>query len=325
MTVGLTSKLGAATGTPAHYTRRSALATLISLGASPALLGGCGGGGNSGGGLQSPVALQTTQVNSLPVSSPSCGGPSLPSCDGSYHLSIHTSGGVSGDLVDQWVKSISPGIDVGITCGAQVRPGQAYAFKAVPANAKLWLRLNGKPIPDAGSFNLDLTPGFDNTLHAYVAIMPGDPAPEFKGLDANEQLHTLSALRGKWTLVTFAAPSCPGSRNFAPILSTLYSQYHPLGLEVLWVLDAPDMTLARVATPADLNAWAQTYGVNYPLIDDADNATQYYNREYLNCSYYSCTDTPSIFLIDPQGTIAYRYRGWDANDGMAGVLAKLYA
>jgi peroxiredoxin len=289
------------------------------------LLVGCGGGGDSGSSQQLPVALQSTQINNQSVGNPSCGGPSLPSCDGTYHLSIHTSGGVSGDLVDQWVKAISPGIAIGATCGAQVRPGQAYTFKAVPDNAKLWLQLNGKSIPDSGTWDLNLTPGFDNTLVAYVAIMPGDPAPEFKGLDASGQLHRLSALRGRWTVVAFADPACPGSRNFAPILSTIYSQYHARGLEALWVLDAPDMMVPRVATAADLNAWAQTYGVNYPLIGDADNATQYYNREYLSCNYYSCTDTPSIFLINPQGTIAYRYRGWDPADGLAGVLAKLYA
>lgn len=325
MSIHLNTKQGLATCTPTPYTRRSTLAMLLGMGVSPALLLGCGGGGDSGVGQQAPVALQSTQINNASVSTPSCGGPLLPSCDGTYHLGIHTSGGVSGELVDQWVKGIGPGIDVGITCGAQVRQGQAYAFKAVPDNARLWLQLNGKRIPDSGTFDLNLTPGFDNTLFAYIAIMPGDPAPEFKGLDATGQLHRLSALRGKWTLVTFGAPACPGSRNFAPILSTLYSQYHPRGLEVLWVLDAPDMWVQRVATPADLNTWAQTYGVNYPLIGDADNATQYYSREYLNCSYYSCSGTPMIFLIDPQGNIAYRYTGWDANDGLAGVLANLYA
>jgi peroxiredoxin len=294
------------------------MAALISFGVSPALLVGCGGGGGGG-----PIPNQQL-LSVLPSASPQCGGPSLPTCNGTYHLSIHSSGGVDLGLVFDWAESRLPGDNIGITGGAQVRPGQGYTFKAVPDNAKLWLQLNGKSIPDTGTIDLNLTPGFDNTLFAYIAIMPGDPAPEFKGLDANGKLHSLSALRGKWTLVTFGDWGCPGARNFAPVLASIYSQYHSLGLEVLSVLDAPNMEL-RVSGPADLNDWARTYGVNYPLINDPDNATQYYNREYLSCTFYSCSDNPSIFLVNPQGTIAYRYRGWDANDGLAGVLAKLYA
>ena len=312
------------------FNRRSAIATLLSMGLpSSVWLSGCGGGGGDGAGGSgsspaSSLLVTTKNLNSPANSTPSCGGPSLPSCDGTYHLSIHSSGGVNLGLVLDWAETRLPGDNIGITGGAQVRPGAAYAIKAVPDNAKLWLQLNGKAIPDSGNWDLNLTPGFDNTLFAYVAIMPGDPAPNFKGLDASGQLHTLSALRGKWALVTFGAWFCAGARNFAPVLSSIYSQYHPAGLEVLSVLVAPNSEL-RIAGPADLNAWSQTYGVNYPLVADTDDACQYYNREYLSCTYYSCSDTPSIFLIDPQGTIAYRYRGWDPQAGLAGVLAKLYA
>ena len=249
----------------------------------------------------------------------------LPTCDGKYHLDVHSSAGVELGLAFEWTEGIRPpGVDIGTTSGAMVLPRQAYAFKAVPVNARLWLRLNGKAIPDSGTLELDLTLGFNNTLFAYVAIMPGDPAPEFKGQDASGQIHRLSALRGKWALVTFGAWLCPGARNFAPVLASIYSQYHSLGLEVLSVFDSPNGDV-RLAGPADLNDWARTYGVNYPLINDLDNACQYYDREYLNCTYYSCSGNPSIFLINPQGTIAYRYAGWNPADGLADVLAKLYA
>lgn len=84
-------------------------------------------------------------------------------------------------------------------------------------------------------------------------------------------------------LVTFDDWICADAHNFASVLSSIYSQYHPLGLEVLSVYDAPSGQL-RVAGPADLNDWAQTYRVNYPLINYQDNATQYSNREYLSCT-----------------------------------------
>ncbi|MEX8520107.1 MAG: peroxiredoxin family protein [Leptothrix sp. (in: b-proteobacteria)] len=225
-------------------------------------------------------------------------------------------------LAFDWSEPRLPGDSIGITSSAQVRPGQAYAFKALPNNARLWLQLNGQSIPDSGTLDLNLTPGFDNTLFAYVAIMPGDPAPDFSGTDTNGQLHSLGALRGKWVLVTFGDWGCAGSRQFAPVLASLYSQYHSLGLEALSVLLCPNSE-ARLANPTDLSDWTQTYGANYPVISDANNATQYYNREYLSCTYYSCSDQPSIFLIDPQGNITRRYRGWDANDGLATVLAGL--
>jgi peroxiredoxin len=290
---------------------------MLGLGLAPTILVGCGG---AGGGSESSSQLPLGSQNYTPL----CGTATSPPCVRNYHLSVHTSGGVSSDLVFDWSETRRPGDSIGMTGGAQVFPGQAYTFKAVPEDAKLWLQLNGKSIPDSGTFDLNLTPGFDNTLFAYVAIMPGDPAPEFKGLDANGQLHRLSALRGKWVLVTFGDWGCPGAREFAPALSSMYTRYHAAGLEALSVLLCPNMEL-RLANSADLEEWTQTYGCNYPVIIDADNATQYYNREYLNCNSYSCSDQPSIFLIDPQGTIAQRYRGWDANDGLGGELAKVYA
>lgn len=305
-----------------RYSRRSVLASMLGVGFGSSILTGCGGGG---GGSSGTATAQQAPTGSGPQNStPACGTSTTPPCDGKYHLGVHTSGGVNLGLVLDWAETRQPGDNIGISGGVQVVPNQAYAIKAVPDNAKLWLRLNGKAIADSGTLDLDLTPGFDNQLWAYVAIMPGDPAPEFKGTDASGQLHRLSALRGKWTLVMFGAWLCAGARNFAPVMASMYAQYHPLGLEALSVLDCPNGQL-RMANAADLTDWTQTYGCNYPVVADDDNATQFYNREYLNCDYYSCSDEPSIFLIDPQGTIANRYRGWDPNAGLADALARIYA
>jgi peroxiredoxin len=267
--------------------RTTAVATLLSL-ACAALLAACGGSGSGG----------DTSTASRSSSAP-------PTVNNKVHVDVHTSSGVLGDPL----------------MSTELAPGASYAYQPVPEHATLWVQLDGKSIPASGTVTLD--PAASHSLFVYVGIMPGDPAPEFKGSDASGQLYRLSALRGKWVLVEFGGWSCPGSRNFAPVLSSIYSQYHGRGLEVLSVLVNPNQEI-RVAGPADLQAWSQTYGVNYPLIGDTDNATDWYNREYVTCTYYSCTDTPSIFLIDPQGTIAYRYRGWDPQAGLADVLAKVF-
>lgn len=65
--------------------------------------------------------------------------------------------------------------------------------------------------------------------------LPGAKAPDFKALDMNNKIVTLSQFRGKVVIMEFWASWCAPCREGIKHLKSVYKTYHPKGLEVIAV------------------------------------------------------------------------------------------
>ena len=105
---------------------------------------------------------------------------------------------------------------------------------------------------------------------------------------------SLAALRGKPVLLTFWATSCPGCVEEIPLLSELHQAYAARGLHVIGVAMSYD-------PEAQVRALRDRLHIPYPLALDKDGA--------VSAAMGTVRLTPTTFLIDPQGQVAYQKIG----------------
>jgi len=125
------------------------------------------------------------------------------------------------------------------------------------------------------------------------------------------QTVTLSSFRGKVVLLEFMAPSCPHCQSMAPILEALYQQYGPQNVVFLSV-SAP----WNGATANDAAHFIGTYHSSWIYVYDSSGTT--FNK-------FGVTGTPTFFIIDKSGQIAYTYQGEVTSQTLATDLTRLNA
>ena len=121
------------------------------------------------------------------------------------------------------------------------------------------------------------------------------PAPEFAlpGLDGKEV--RLSDYRGKVVLVNFWGTWCEPCKDETPALQAIHQRLGDQGLVIIGVdlrnqeRNGPDGT-------ADVRAFAERYGVTYPIALDVAGET---------ARAFQIYPIPTSFFIDPSGTIRY--------------------
>jgi cytochrome c biogenesis protein CcmG, thiol:disulfide interchange protein DsbE len=139
-------------------------------------------------------------------------------------------------------------------------------------------------------------------------IIAGKIAPGFslKGLDGKE--YSLGALIEQGPVVAaFFKISCPVCQFTFPFLERLYQRYGNDGVAFLGVSqDDARSTKEFVAQ----------YGVTFPMVLD--------EKGYPVSNAYSLTSVPTIFLIEPDGTVRVSSTGFDRKDleTIAGELAE---
>jgi peroxiredoxin len=139
-------------------------------------------------------------------------------------------------------------------------------------------------------------------------IVSGNLAPGFslKSLDNPEfSLHNLLT-RGP-VVAAFFKISCPVCQFTFPFLERLYRRYGSSEVSFLGI-SQDDAGATR--------KFASEYGVTFPLLPDEDG--------YPVSNAYGLTNVPTVFLIDPDGTIKVSSMGFDKKD-LETIAAELSA
>jgi len=120
----------------------------------------------------------------------------------------------------------------------------------------------------------------------------GKSAPDFLAADLNGNAFSLKSLTGTKPLVLFFIElNCPCSRDAAPLLDRLATQYGD-AVHVVGVIDAK---------PEEARAWAKTVGCRFPLL--ADPALKIIGLYGAERSVYTT-------IVAPDGRIAKTYPGY---------------
>lgn len=139
----------------------------------------------------------------------------------------------------------------------------------------------------------------------------GQPAPQFKLQDQNQQWHELKQYRGKWLVLYFyPKDNSPGCTQEANQFKTLYPEFKKNHAEVLGI------SLDDVASH---QKFSQKLGLPFAIL--ADNQHQLANQFGLvkNLGFTKIAKRES-FLIDPQGTVVYHYSSVNTQSHAAEVL-----
>jgi peroxiredoxin len=116
--------------------------------------------------------------------------------------------------------------------------------------------------------------GFYQIDEPTEGLSVGRIAPELQGeldgrliglVDLDGQPLRLADLRGQPVWLSFFATWCPPCQEEVPVLRDAWEQYGPDGLRMVAVS-------VQETTPADVQAWADTYDLRYPIGFDATSA-----------------------------------------------------
>lgn len=137
--------------------------------------------------------------------------------------------------------------------------------------------------------------------------IPGlPPAPALQLKDSEDQVVDLAQYRGRVVLVNFWATWCPPCRQEFPSLARVRERFQSKNFEVIAVNVGED---AETAFPF-------TGSTPFPVV---------YDSETKAVAAWSVRGLPTTFLVDRQGSLAYRATGgreFDATD-IVGVIEQL--
>jgi peroxiredoxin len=127
-------------------------------------------------------------------------------------------------------------------------------------------------------------------------VNAGQAAPGFslKGLDGNS--YSLEELRRRGpALAAFFKISCPVCQFTFPFLQRLHERYGSVDVTILGISQDDAKATA---------SFAKQYGITFPIaLDDKEKA-------YPASNAYGLTSVPTIFLIDPEGSVRVSSMGF---------------
>ena len=121
----------------------------------------------------------------------------------------------------------------------------------------------------------------------------GKPAPAFEILDENDVTQRLADHRGKIVVLEWTNPDCPFvARHYkSDTMEKLSAEYG--GKQVVWLA----VNSTHYNKPEDTRAWRDAQGFSYPTLQDAAGDVGH---------AYGARTTPHMFVIDPEGKLAYK-------------------
>ena len=151
-----------------------------------------------------------------------------------------------------------------------------------------------------------------------MRLSPGDPAPAFSALDADEQTRTLKEFRGRNVVLYFyPAALTPGCTKQACDFR-----------DNLALLDGSDFAVVGISPdkPAKLRKFRETHDLTFPLLSDPDKKILSAYGAWGEKTMYGKTVTGvirSTFVVDPLGKIAHAFYNVKATGHVAKLLRDL--
>ena len=124
------------------------------------------------------------------------------------------------------------------------------------------------------------------------AVEIGEEAPDFSLKDMDGKTVNLSDFKGKVVILDFFATWCPPCRGEIPDFVELQKAYGSQGAAIIGVSNE---------APGELKAFAGEFGINYPVLVDAQEAAQ--------AAYGPIRAVPTTFVIGKDSKIARVYVG----------------
>ena len=138
-------------------------------------------------------------------------------------------------------------------------------------------------------------------------IVAGNKAPDFSLKDSNGRDYSLSALLEKGPVVAaFFKVSCPVCQFTFPFLERLHERY---GKSATFLGISQDDAKATTK-------FTNEYGVTFPMPMDESG------KNYPASNAYGLTNVPTVFLIEPDGTVSLVGLGFDKK-GLEQIAASL--
>jgi peroxiredoxin len=130
-------------------------------------------------------------------------------------------------------------------------------------------------------------------------IVAGNIAPRFslKALDNRDYSLTILMERGP-VVAAFFKVSCPVCQFTFPFLERLHKRYGGDGVTFLGISQDDARATSK---------FAKEYGITFPILIDDENG-------YVVSNAYGLTNVPTIFLIEPEGTVKVSCMGFDRKD-----------
>jgi peroxiredoxin len=125
----------------------------------------------------------------------------------------------------------------------------------------------------------------------------GKPAPGFSLEDYEGKTHQLAELRGKTVVLEWFNPDCPfvKASHTKGSLKGLAKRWTEKG--VVWLAVNSAAPGKQGHAPERVAAGKKAFEMDHPVLADASGAVG---------RLYGATNTPHLFVIDPQGVLVYR-------------------
>jgi hypothetical protein len=146
--------------------------------------------------------------------------------------------------------------------------------------------------------NVAVAAGLAMVCASAMALKPGDPAPDFKGVDSNGKVQTLAQYRGKYVVLEWANKGCPFEQKHykSGNMERLQREWTSKGVVWLSVISSAPGQDGYV-TPPEENDYLRTMKAapSAAILDASGTIGR----------LYSAKTTPDMFVIDPQGRLVY--------------------
>jgi peroxiredoxin len=130
---------------------------------------------------------------------------------------------------------------------------------------------------------------------ALATATVGAPAPTFQLKDLAGKTRSLADYKGKVVVLEWINPNCPYSNRHARE-KTMVDLAHKHGQVVWLAINSTNPQSGDYLEPAEHMAWNRKNGIDYAVLYDTTGQVG---------KAYGAKTTPHMFIIDPQGKVAY--------------------